>query len=85
MGCRPCGPRFFVAVDFPSLSSLRCVLLGKTDFFRPSVRRVLRSTPDGEKQGFMTSVVALASQKWRVEGDWPLGIGMGGTLGRCCG
>ncbi len=32
----------------------------------------------GEKQGFMTSVVALASQKWGVGGDWPLGRGMGG-------
>lgn len=29
----------------------------------------------GEKQGFMTSVVALASQKWGIEGDWLLGIG----------
>ena len=33
----------------------------------------------GEKQGFMTSVVALASQKWGVGGDWPLSIGMGGA------
>lgn len=24
----------------------------------------------------MTSVVALVSQKWGVEGDWPLGIGV---------
>lgn len=33
----------------------------------------------GEKQGFMTSVVALASQKWGVGWDWPLGRGMGVT------
>ena len=46
----------------PSFSPLRWVLLGKTAFFRPSARKGLRSTSDGEKQSFMTSVVGLASQ-----------------------
>lgn len=77
MGCRPCGPRFFDALGFPFFPPLRWVLLGKTAYVRPSVRRGLRSTSDGEKLGFKTSVVGLASQKWEVEGDWPLGIGIG--------
>lgn len=74
-GLPPMRPALFVAVDFPSLFSLRCVLLGKTAFFRPSGRGGLSLTSDGEKHGFMTSVVGLASQKWGNEGDWPLGIG----------
>lgn len=72
MGCRPCGPRFFDALGFPS--PLRYVLLGKTTYVQPLVRRGLRSTPDDEKQGFKTSVVGLASQKWGIVVDWPLGI-----------
>jgi hypothetical protein len=73
MGCRPCGPRFFGTSGFPFFLPSSLGLVGQ-DFFRPSGWRGLRSTSDGEKQGFMTSVAGLASQKWGIEGDWPLGI-----------
>lgn len=60
MGCRPCGPRFFVASGFPFSPSSLC-LVGREGFLS-TIGAKGASTPMGEKQGFMTSVVALASQ-----------------------
>ncbi|KWK72996.1 hypothetical protein WM16_18255 [Burkholderia ubonensis] len=60
MGCRPYGPRFFAAVNPLLFSSLRYVLLGKTVSDHRCKGDSVQQ-PMIEKQGFETSLAALAS------------------------
>ncbi len=78
-GLPPMRPALFSCLGFSYFlpSSLR--LVGQDGFLLTIAGGGTAFSSDGEKHGFMTSVVGLASQKWGIEGDWPLGIVMRNT------